>query len=134
MCNHTSGGSCQSGIRYNGGMILEAFSDFLKQYDPPGKVRMSHASVASRQLLEGWLKCYLCNQVILTDMASVQLSRCIQTEFTLIGWQGKQWIAPTSTSGQKLLTTLQHYADSYDQWQFARFVHKAHASDFAPQQ
>jgi hypothetical protein len=111
-------------------MILEAFSDYLKHHNPPSLTQAGKRPLPSRQLLEGWLRRYLRNQVAVVDLTTYQLCRSIQTEFTLIGWQGKQWIAATSDSGQRLLTTLRHYADSYDQWQFARWMHTTQASDF----
>ncbi|MDH4379191.1 MAG: hypothetical protein QE263_04725 [Vampirovibrionales bacterium] len=111
-------------------MILEAFSDYLKRNNPPSTTQAAKKPLPSRQLLEGWLHSYLRNQVTVADVASYQLCRSIQMEFTLIGWQGKQWVAATSDSGQRLWTTLQHYADSYDQWQFARWMHTTQASDF----
>jgi hypothetical protein len=111
-------------------MILEAFSDYLKQHNPPVATAVEKATLPSRQLLDAWLGQYLQNQVPARDIASYHLCRSIQTEFTLISWQGKHWIAATSDSGQRLWNALQHYADSYDQWQFSRFLHAVHASDF----
>ena len=112
-------------------MILEAFSDYLKHHNPPVTSSVEKTAVPSRQVLEAWLRDYLCNRVAASDMASYHLCRSIQTEFTLIVWQGRQWVAATSDSGQRLWNTLQHYADSYDQWQFARWMHTTQASDFS---
>ncbi len=113
-------------------MILEAFSQYLKHHNPPAvSLTPGVSPVASRRVLEAWLRRYLRNQVTVTDIASYQLCRSIQTEFTLVAWQGQHWISATSTSGQRLWAALQHYADSYDQWQFARWMHTTHASDFS---
>ena len=112
-------------------MILEAFSDYLKQHNPPVLTSVGKTSLPSRKVLEAWLRRYLANGVTASDIASYHLCRSIQTEFTLIVWQGRQWVAATSESGQRLLNTLEHYADSYDQWQFARWMHTTQASDFS---
>lgn len=97
-------------------MILEAFSEYIKQFDD---------EIPTDVLLFGWLKsklaqkpeCHVTN-VIHKEIALVSDEECNIT------FSGK------SKTGIKLLEALYNYADSYEQQKFTRWVHDLKASDF----
>lgn len=118
-------------------MILEAFSEHLKAHNQPLTTAMvadallttaekpQPAHSYSRELLHEWLVTQL--QV---DSPDDHVIRVVQSELALVVYQGQPYIAPVSESGQRLLDTLEHYCDSYDHWQFSRWLHVVEPGDF----
>ncbi len=138
-------------------MILEAFSQHLKTKIAPmtdahvaallasnrGQVQArprrglgSHVSSHhSRAVLRDWLITMLQtpaeNLVADIPLHERNVMNVIQAELMLVYWQGDASIEPASASGSRLLRTLEDYCDSYDHWQFGRFLHQVNASDFS---
>lgn len=121
-------------------VILEAFSTHLKAANQPLTPELASYALAatqrkpnpasqqpSRAILHRWLMSHLQAAEVDNHVTSV-----IQAELMLVVYQAQTFVAPVSPSGQRLLTTLEEYCDSYDQWQFSRWLHVINASDFEP--
>lgn len=118
-------------------MILEAFSEHLKAHNQP----LTSAMVAdalltsaqkptptkshSREVLFEWL-----NEQLHVADAEDHVTRVIQAELALVVYQGQPFVTPITDSGRRLLDTLEHYCDSYDHWQFSRWLHVLEPGDF----
>lgn len=97
-------------------VILEAFSQALKQQDPaPHKP-------------EDVLHCWLAD--ILDFPPQDTVSQVIHTEITRVQVNGQRWFSGRSHTGEQLLKALYTYCRSYDNWRFARWLHDIRASDF----
>lgn len=105
-------------------MILEAFSRILQSQQP---VTDEPAQV----ILHRWLVSLLEQPLDSNDAGSVDhVVRVIQTELALSYTNQRPVIMAKSLSGQRLLHTLQWYCDSYEQWQFRRWLHQANTAHF----
>ena len=58
------------------------------------------------------------------------VKKVLQTEFNLHYVDDYPIITAASASGQRLLSSLQWYCDSYEQWQFRRWLHQAQVNSF----
>lgn len=93
-------------------MILEAFSTVLHQ--EWGKNEDSAQDILHRWLLN-----------ILTESegpANV-IHNVIRTELSLLNISGEAVFAGKSSTGATLLQSLYLYCDSYERWQFSRWIH-----------
>ncbi|MEB3245798.1 MAG: hypothetical protein VKJ06_07435 [Vampirovibrionales bacterium] len=142
-------------ICYNQVMILDAFSEQLKQKFPG--VLSSEGFAANAANSAGVVKysatAILC-QWLLDALLSPPTSNIIRVIHAEIGWRADAHMLDAtvlaedassiegaealsvgfygkSVSGRKLLKTLWHYAQSYDHWQFRRWLHEVRPSDFA---
>jgi hypothetical protein len=101
-------------------VILEAFSGQLQ--DQFGRGR------SPEQILHDWLL------EILTQPANAQdqIGRVIHTEIELFQHNEETCFRGVSPSGRRLLESLYGYCRSYENWQFAKWLHHLRASDFPP--
>jgi hypothetical protein len=100
-------------------LILEAFSDYLRQsHQPPG---------SPEKVLLAWLKEILSLPPAPDDM----VGRVIHAEIAMEHLHGRLLFEGKSRTGRQLLKSLLCYCRSYDHWQFTRWVHELRASDFS---
>ena len=97
-------------------MIINAFSQHLKEYA---------ADIPATIILSRWLK------DILEKSPGNNIEKIIHTELTLLkGETGIYAVVGTSMSGQKLLENLNKFILSYENNNFARWVHNINPTDF----
>lgn len=102
-------------------MILEAFSQTLHSHWHP-------TECSAVVLLHRWLL------GILTEPDPQDMvSRIIQTEVALLNMPAHPTFVARSTTGKTLLNSLYQYCDSYEQWQFRRWLHESKPHHFNTQ-
>lgn len=115
-------------------MILEAFASYLK---------LSEAQVPATSILARWLWERLStkpettvDRVLHHEISLTKAPHTCKNSLKFQPVKSADSECPTfvfeaqSESGQKLLNSLYHYAMSWDQQKFTRFVHNLKASDF----
>ena len=100
-------------------MILEAFSDYLKEDHNRDR--------SPEQALMAWLTRIL----LLPPAPDDMVGRVIHAEISMVNFQDRTLFEGNSHSGRKLLKSLIEYCRSYDHWQFTRWLHELRASDFS---
>lgn len=99
-------------------MILEAFSSVLHIE----KRRTGHSAV---HILHAWLMNIL-SEAHPADM----VSKVVHAEVELIHQKGNIAFRPKSETGNILLQSLYRYCDSYEHWQFSRWLHELKPHEF----
>lgn len=100
-------------------MILEAFSECLRaEYSP---------DEPSVYVLYRWLTDILSEDPNDGD----QISRVIHAEITMQNVDSYVVFEGLSKHGDRLLKSLYDYCQSYEDWQFRRWLHRVKASDFS---
>jgi len=97
-------------------MILEAFSQYLKQQDE---------TISADILLSKWLR----EKLKHSPQDNIQNIIHAEIEFSA-DENGNLIFKGKSKSGKILLDALYNFAQSYEQQKFGRWVHKLRASDF----
>jgi hypothetical protein len=104
-------------------MILEAFSEVLHQY-------YHHSERSATAVLQQWLHYHLshpcpqpCNHIHRVLLTEIQY---IEGSSSLMVFSGR------SPSGDKLLASVYDYCQSYENWQYRRWLHTVQPKDFAP--
>jgi len=100
-------------------LILEAFSDYLKQEH--------NRALSPEKVLMTWLTGIL----LLPPAPNDMVGKVIHAEISMFSCQGKTLFDGKSHTGRQLLKSLIEYCRSYDHWQFTRWVHELRASDFS---
>ena len=100
-------------------MILEAFSDILKE-------RYPDEGVSATVILEQWIL-----GILTAGKPSHSVERVIHAEFALLICGEETAILPRSKDAERLLKSLTHYCESYEHWVFRRWLHHAKANHFA---
>jgi hypothetical protein len=111
-------------------MIIETFSRVLRHPD--------HAGRPAREVLLEWIADVLSGQPwqmldTMTDdtLTPTQVHAVLTYAFKVtVDAQGKLSVRPHSTAAQQLLHSLLDYAESYESWQYRRWLHHQKASDF----
>ncbi len=103
-------------------MILEAFSKVLHE-------ERARTGDSAENILHDWLQ----DQLACYDAELDNVTRVIQTEVAMLNISGQIVFTGRSTTGQTLLDSLYLYCDSYEQWQFRRWLHHAKPHSFASQ-
>lgn len=99
-------------------MIIKAFSEYL--------IKSDHKE-PSIKTLERWLK------LNLSKKPENNIERIIHAEIKIEDSKEDNPFTANSKSGVKLLQALHAFAQSYDQQNFNRWLHKVKASDFTTQ-
>ncbi len=93
-------------------MILEAFSKILHE-------ERRRTGDSAKIILRRWLLS------IMSDATPEDnVSKVIHTEIALLHISGRTAFASRSQSGEKLLNSLYLYCESYERWQFGRWLHE----------
>lgn len=102
-------------------MILTAFSHVLQRdWHRYGR--------SAKAVLHAWLL------ATLTEAhPQDNVGRVIHAELKLLYLNGRTAFAPRHASGQILLHSLFNYCESYEQWQFRRWLHEAQPQTFRSQ-
>ncbi|MBY0451083.1 MAG: hypothetical protein K2X01_10715 [Cyanobacteria bacterium] len=103
-------------------VILEAFSQRLQQ--EYGGIR------TPLEILEAWLTEQLQMPRLVNGPGENKVSRVIQAEVVMLTVNGTCYFEGRTATGRQLLDSLYQYCESYDHWQFARWLHDVRASDF----
>lgn len=123
-------------------MIVEAFSHYLKKQfavlspDDSNHKSYGETRVNTRDILHRWLDEHLNNKFthnLHTKSGkenAIAVGNVIREEITIAQFEDELWYIGTSDSGERLLKTLYHYCDSYDRWQFSRWLHQVQPSQF----
>ena len=102
-------------------MILEAFSVVLHR-------ERDQTDLPALAILYRWLV------GILTEAEPQDnVSKVIHTELSLHYTPGQLTFSPKSKSGEILLNSLYLYCDSYERWQFGRWLHHLKPHNFNQQ-
>ncbi len=99
-------------------MILEAFSDVLKD-------QFEDMDSSAVEILHAWLL-----NVLAEPTPSTQVSKVIHTEIELFELAGHPVFIGKSSTGDTLLKTLYFYCESYERWQFGRWLHQIKPHQF----
>jgi hypothetical protein len=97
-------------------MILEAFSEILHQEWVPDKR-------GARDILHDWLLHHL-----QAPRANTHVTAVIQAEICYLAVPNQLVFFSESPTGVVLLNSMYDYCDSYEQWQFSRFLHHLKSS------
>jgi hypothetical protein len=111
-------------------LILDAFSRVLRHPD--------NATASPAQLLVEWITAILTDQPMTSldslsdnDLTPAQIKAIFSQAFQLIQTNhGPPAIVSRHTHAQQLLDSLLHYAHSFDDWQYRRWLHTTKATDF----
>jgi hypothetical protein len=93
-------------------MILEAFSKILHE-------ERRRTGDSAKTILHRWLLGIL-TEAIPED----NVGRVIHAEIALLHVSGKTAFASRSQTGETLLNSLYLYCESYERWQFGRWLHE----------
>lgn len=118
-------------------MILEAFSNYLQRHYPRHALGIGASTVSNYEtvaeempsitdILYEWLY----KNLSLPSSEDDPVSKILHTEIMMVSFDEAYYFEPTGPSGEQLLETLEHYCESYDHWQFSRWLHDVKASDF----
>ncbi len=99
-------------------MILEAFSRTLRQ-------RWEVGGIPARELLHHWLL-----EKLSEASPSDTISKILHMELEVLSRGGQFVFLARSPSGKTMLKALYRYCDSYEQWQFSRWLHHVKATAF----
>lgn len=106
-------------------MILEAFSTVLKD-------EWQESGWPAKRILHQWLTQELSAPKPKQPQTEAEhVRRVLQTELRLAKGAGHTALLPQSTSGERLLKSLYLYCDSFEQWQFSRWLHAVKAHQFS---
>lgn len=121
-------------------MILEAFSQYLHHHYPRHALALDTlgAELASRENLDAEempaitdiLYEWLYKHLSIPCQEHDPVSRVLHTEVIMVQFDEAYYFEPSSPSGEMLLDSLEAYCESYDNWQFSRWLHNVKASDF----
>lgn len=99
-------------------MILEAFSEVLHR-------EWSHQGDSARDILHRWLL------GVLVEAEPKNLTyTVIHTEICVMNLPEKTIFAGRSDTGHTLLRSLYLYCDSFERWQFGRWLHSVKPHSF----
>jgi hypothetical protein len=93
-------------------MILEAFSHVLHR-------EWGREDNSARDILHRWLL-----SVLTEAEPKDNVSKVIHTEIALLNAPGHAIFLAKSDTGETLLNSLYMYCDSYENWQFGRWLHE----------
>jgi len=99
-------------------MILEAFSEVLHR-------ERQRTGQQALDILQRWLLSIL-SEAVPAD----NIERVIHAEIALADLTGQPVFLSKSGSGEILLKSLYTYCDSYEHWQFRRWLHNLNATAF----
>lgn len=102
-------------------MILEAFSRILHD-------RWHQTERPARTVLHEWLQEIIRHP----GMPRNNVERVIRTELAMIRANRRRYFVGRSPSGQILLDSLYDYCESYERWQFRRWLHHVKPQAFNP--
>lgn len=126
-------------------MILEAFSQYLHHHYPRHALALDTLSLTgeggelvSRNKVEAEempaitdiLYEWLYKHLSIPCQEQDPVSRILHTEVVMVHFDEAYYFEPASPSGEVLLESLEAYCESYDNWQFSRWLHNVKASDF----
>ncbi len=96
-------------------MILEAFSIVLRQ---GYCAENTAAGPTAMDILHHWLRAILSK-----PFPEGNVEKVIHAEISMLCCEEQVAFMPRSRSGESLLKTLYYYCESYEQWQFNRWLH-----------
>jgi hypothetical protein len=99
-------------------MILEAFSQVLRQEHYQG-------GPCAKEILHKWLK-----HILSQPFPHSQVDRVIYREIAMLRVSRKIAFTGRSATGECLLRSLYLYCESYERWQFRRWLHDLKPHNF----